>query len=539
MVKSTSTLTAKKETSFDINNVIKLYLISLIAYLPFLFTFMWGNHDWEWIKTGTPLDSGLFEGRFSQFILQNLLFEGQILPLLTIAAGLAFFCIGTILLLRLWELPQDTKLYILVGALTITTPYTLSWFYFAFITLSCLSWGCVVILAYYLLEKKTILRFLVAISLLTLALGGYPPVINLIGVLLFTLILKDLCLKKLTATSLIHKYAFHIATVILSGIIFIAVQHILKFYHLQYETYNTDELNISQIPAKIAFCIKVMFQQFFITTSFIDKFYKYCGFCLFLLSTITLWNNLPKKFSAIILFIVCLFGLLFSSVLTVFLTPNTAHVLFEPRIDFFGLMYIYTFAMSTLLYSSNNFIRNFCYLIGLFLIFININTHAFAAKVWSLGFQSEMKLADRIIKDIEQNQHFNPTEKYAFIQSGTTDFRSRFYTPNSNNKKDGYTLTAPYIPWHLPSKAYQFYYPQEFVSADFDVYWSYVDKNQISLTPSLIKYLNKRAEPWPARQSIYLSPELILITLSYDGKIRGQNWLNKQKPQSTTSTWPK
>lgn len=533
MANTPTTSIAKTGTSFYLNSALKLYLISLIAYLPFLFNFMWGNHDWEWIKTGTPLKSGLFEGRFSQFILQNVLFGGQILPVLTLLTALAFFCIGTILLLKLWNIPPKTKLYLIIGALTTTAPYTLSWLYFAFITLSCLSWSCTVIYAYYLLEKKHIIRFISAIILFTLSLGGYPPVINLIGLLLFSLILKDLCLKKLTVTSILRKYTTHICAVALSGILFIIIQQLLKHYHLQYATYNTAELDITQIPAKIAFCLQAMVQQFFITTSFIEKFYKYCGLCLFLLSIIALWHNLPKKLSSICLFIFCLLGLLFSSLLTVFLTPNTTHVLYEPRIEFFGLMYIYIFSISILCSIPNNFIRNLCYLAGFFLILNNINTQAFAAKVWQLGYQSEMRLSERIIKQLEQKPHFNPNEKYTFVQSGISDFRSRFYHHTNLSKKDGYTLTAPYIPWHLPSKAYQFYYPKEFVSADFDVYWSYIDEKQIAITPTLIQYLNKQAQPWPSPNSIYISPELIILTLSYDGKIRGQNWINEQTKKST------
>lgn len=528
MARVNQTSPTKSPSSFYINNALALYLIGIITYLPFLFNFIWGNHDWEWIKTGTPIDSGLFEGRFSQFILQNILFNGHILPLLTILTGLFFFCFGTILLLRLWDIPPQNKLYLLIGTLTITAPYTLSWLYFTFITLSCLSWSCIVILAYYLLEKKQPIKLISSIILFTLALGGYPPVINLIGVLLFSLILKDLCLKKATASSIIRKYIWHIGVIAISGILFIIIQQILRHYDFQHTTYNTEEITISQLPAKISFCLQVMIKQFFITTSFIGKLYKYCGFCLFLLSTIALWQNLPKKLLSISFFIIGVLGLLFSSVLTVFLTPNTAHVLYEPRIDFFGIMYIYTFAISTLIYAPNNFIRNLCYIISLCIIFTNIKTQAYAAKVWQLGYQSEMRLMERIIKDIEQQPHFNPNEKYTFIQSGTSDFRSRFYHQTYKNKKDGYTLSAPYIPWHLPSKAYQFYYPQEFVSADFDVYWSYIDEKQISLTPTLIKYLNQQVHPWPSSNSIYASPEIIIITLSYDGKIRGQDWINKQ-----------
>ena len=74
----------KKFDSFLIKNWLNLFAITLIFYSHFIFYFIWGNHDWGWIQETTPLLSGLFEGRFSQFILQTTLTEGKILPIITL-----------------------------------------------------------------------------------------------------------------------------------------------------------------------------------------------------------------------------------------------------------------------------------------------------------------------------------------------------------------------------------------------------------------------------------------------------------------------
>ena len=111
----------------------KTYILVMLCYSPFLFYFLWGNHDWWWIKEYTPVWSGLFEGRFSQFFIPILLFSGHILPILSAATGLAAFSFAIILLLKLWNFPKKTFLITILALITITSPYTLSWFYFAFL----------------------------------------------------------------------------------------------------------------------------------------------------------------------------------------------------------------------------------------------------------------------------------------------------------------------------------------------------------------------------------------------------------------------
>lgn len=54
-----------------------------LCFSPLLVNFIWGNHDWLPLIHGNPLLSGLIEGRFSQYILLNLLLDGKILPVLT------------------------------------------------------------------------------------------------------------------------------------------------------------------------------------------------------------------------------------------------------------------------------------------------------------------------------------------------------------------------------------------------------------------------------------------------------------------------
>ena len=132
-----------------------------------------------------------------------------------------------------------------------------------------------------------------------------------------------------------------------------------------------------------------------------------------------------------------------SPLITAFAAQNTLYVLHEPRIDFFGLVYIYIYAAVILLRFAPHSVKNFTFLLLLLLAFYNIHTTAYAAKVWQLGFKAETNLAERIISRIENTPIFNPQQKYAFVQGGTLDFRSRYYLPDNRSKTDSYTQTAP------------------------------------------------------------------------------------------------
>jgi len=519
-----------KSTSFPYQCWLKIYLLSLLCFAPFLINFMWGNHDWSWVKEYTPLLSGVFEGRFSQFILPTVLFSGNILPVLSIAAGLLFYSLAAVLLLNLWNIKNNHTICFLLGIFIITAPYTLSWFYFAFLTLSCLSWTFVIVYAFYLINKSNLSKkwsFPLSALCMALALGGYPPVINMIGVIFFTLILNDVCLNNYTPKTIMKKYIPQAFIVLCGALLFWVAMHILKHYQLQYDTYNTANISLKSLTDNFLMTFATAFSQFLNTTSFIETPYKYLNLVVFLLALITLITHTPKRASSYLFLILALIGMLFSSVLTLILTPNTAYVQNEPRIEFFGIIYIYAFAFSILLTNASQLIKNISYATILSLICYNFATASYCAKVWNLGFRAENSQMERFISRLENIPEFNPNQSYTFIQSGTVNMRSRYYIKTNVFKPDSYTLTAPYVPWHLPYKAYTFYYPKVFVKNDFDIYWQFITPQSLTMTDNLKEYLTLGALPWPKQESIFISPELIILTLTPAGKNLGADWYHK------------
>ena len=523
-------MTRIKKTSTNLNSWYILCALSLLTYLPFIFYFMWGNHDWQWVKEYTPLLSGVFEGRFSQFILPIALFEGKILPVLTLLTAITLYSLSAYILLQMWQAPQKPLIVILLGLNIVIAPYTVSWLYFAFLILSCLSWPLFVILGFWLLQHhlKLNINIILAIILFTLALGGYPPIINMIGTIFCTLALSDLCIKKLSVKSLIKKYLPYAISVIISVILLFFVQHLLKLHHLQYDTYNTAGITLQELAQKFLSDFPATFYQFVFTTSFIDESYKYITLSLVLLSIWVMLKNLPKKLPNILAFIIIIFGLLLSTIATLIAAQNEIYVKYEPRIEFFTLPYIYTFAAVVLINSAEPILKNVTFMALLFLAFHNFNNNTYAAKVWSLGFHAENNFSERFIKRLEDSGNFTPQNtQYTFVQGGTFSLRKRYYLPNSGTHEDSYTLTAPYIPWHLPYKAYTFYYPYAFVKQDFDIYWRYIYPSEIPLSQELEQYLLQKSAPWPQNNAIFISPSLIVLTLTYEGRGLAQSWYNQ------------
>ncbi len=519
-------------SDFFNKNWLAVYLLSILAYLPFFFFFIWGNHDWEWIKIGTPFSSGNFEGRFSQFILPTALTLGQIIPILSLSLGLLFFSLTPIILSKIWDIPQNTKNIVLLGLILTTCPYTIAWLYFAFLILSCLSWPFFIASAFYLLQKyKSIISILISSIIFYLSLGGYPPVINMIGIILFSLLLNDICIKHLTLKSLIKKYIPFAISIIFALTFFFITLYFLKKYNLMQDTYNTASLKLEDLSQKLIFSIKVSIEQFLVSKTFISYIYKYIFLCISLIGIIELFIKTPKKFIHISLFILCLFGLLFSSILTTFIATNTAFVLYEPRVEFFGIIYIYLYFSSTILHLSNKLIKNLAYASIFFIIILNFQTISYAQKIWKQGFLAEANLSDRIIKRIENHPKFDINKKYTFLQGGVLNFRGRFHTPLAHETLDSYFITAPYIPWHLPTKNYKLYYPTDVFGKDFDVYWSTIPPFAININTAKAQYIRHFAQPFPNNQSLYMDNDTIILTLTSNGQNLAKQWINRYYQQ--------
>ena len=226
-----------------------VYAISLIVFSFYTTTFFFGNHDFYPMRFGVNFDHSFWEGRFTQFILNTLLFDGQILPILYSLIGFAFYSLASILLAKMWSLPQR-KIIITSFSLLITlNSFILSHLYYVYISISTMFWHLFVVLGLYLaLNRKKISP----LFMWTIALLGYTPVINMIFTLIVASIIIDFLINDLSYKKLCKKYLSVILCALASILIYFVIFKVLQYTGIiNNHMYNTQLLSFNNILDKI------------------------------------------------------------------------------------------------------------------------------------------------------------------------------------------------------------------------------------------------------------------------------------------------
>lgn len=469
--------------------------------------FLFGDHDWKYLRDGVPLNAGLFEGRFSQFIAINLLSYGEILPIINNILGIAGFSFGISLLARYWKIPHHKSAYILFALFASITPYILSFMYFAFLIIPVLSWNVFIIGSLIIAEKETtfsIKKTLCSTTLLVLALGGYPPVINLIGVALLTRQLIAVMYERKSLKQLLKDYRWSIINIILACLIYkIALIIMAKTGALNSSYYNLQTAPFSQWGEKLGLIVKDFFLQFSATLPFITIPYKIATIIMSTIGAVIIIKS-QKRLLSIILG----FGIFLAGLTTLFLSTSIEETEFSPRIDFFGLMYGITGMYAIILKSKTQYIKNIANLIAVISICISINNLYEAQKVWKLGFESEMKAYKRIIKRFESAPLFNQLNRYIVVQGGALTFRSKYYHESYQYPSDD-LLNISYVPGMASGVMWNYYAPKDYTDTKSYVYTFRAQED--------FKRELEKATVWPKEGSIEVGAYWILLSLTREG----------------------
>jgi len=498
---------AKADSSFW-SAFIAAFLALNLIFIYHGASFLFGDHDWRYLKEGISLSAGLFEGRFAQFLLINLLSQGEILPIINNVIGFTGFSLGIALLAKYWQLPHKKMAYIGFALFSAITPYILSFMYFAFLIAPILSWNAFIIGALVISERESefsIKKTLSAIVLITLALGGYPPVINLIGTAFIARLLIAVCYEKSTIQTLIKNYRWTVINVILAAICYkLCLIYLTHTGAINSSYYNLQTTPVSEWGNKLILIIKDMILQFSATLPFIEKSYKIAISLIVLLALSIVIKQKQNRILAIFLFI----SIYLAGLVTLFLSTSIKETEFSPRIDFFGLMYGISAAWAIILKSKQKFTKNLSWFIAVFCIYINTNTLMEAQKVWHLGFKTEMSLYKRIARRFQSDELFNQYGHYIIVQGGSPSFREKFYQTNYQYNSDD-LLSISYVPGLAPGVMWNYYGIYEY--ADTTSY-EYTFKPDDAFKKAL-----EQAKPYPAKESTAIGGYWIMVTLTSDG----------------------
>ena len=473
----------------------KLFMLVFLALnLVFAFyqiSFFIGNHDWDWVKGTNQIlsfNTGLFEARYSKFILNVMLYGGQILPILNNLTAFALLSLGMVMLVNYWQIKN--KYSQLIIALTpCIMPYILGWMYFPINIIGNFMAIPLIIGGLMLIEKEEIKYNAYAILCFLITLGVYPSVAETI---IICFLIKQILNNKQNYKAIAKKFL----PILLSLIIFKLLILVLSKAGIVYtENYNLQTLSLKETILNSFNTLDVIIKQFYLTLPFFPLSIKLCGLGLVILAT----TQILKNKQSLILWIIALL----TTGLTSLLTSNISDTAFMPRINFYGTNFLYTGAIAILL-SQKGIYKNLCYILSLALIYTSAISTIEAQKVWELGKRAELNLINRISSRIEENSNILPLTP---VIAGEYSLRPKYYNI-SYNINSPYILERSFVVRHIPSGAYNFYAPNKL----------FYSTSQIrNLKPDMYSYLQTVSTPYPHQNSIYLDDEYAIIMLTTDG----------------------
>ncbi len=480
---------------------LSIFMALNMVFLPYIFSFFIGNHDWDWVK-GTSqvlsLNTGMFEARFSKFILNVALFSGHIFPILNTVTSFFFLTLGAVVLTKYFAI-KSFKIRLLIGLIAVLQPYILGWLYFPVNMLGNFSVVLLVLSGLILSEKKSFIATLIAVIFFILALGVYP---SLAEMMLIVFSIKNI-INKQPLKIFIKSFL----TIIISLILFKALLIILAYNKLIMDDYyNLKTTSITYIFQNLTIYMKLFFKQFIVSIPFIPKSLKFISLIMVILAIITTIKSLKDIFLWMIV--------LASTILSAVLTPNIEEVAFQPRVNFYGLGYLYIGAYSIVLLSIRQTIKNIGFISSIIYLALCINQNLYAQKVWNMGQRAETNLIMRMSDRIDNVASQLPLVP---ILTDEVSLRPRYYT-EKYDKASPYLLERSFVVRHIPSGMFNFYYP----------YKLFYTTSQIStMSPQLYNYLQATTSIWPQKDSIYVDDNYAVIISTKKGLTAIKNQLPK------------
>lgn len=492
---------------------LRAFALINLAFLFHTVNFMFGDHDWNYVRTANYWSEGAFEGRPLHFVLQSLFFGGEILPVLNNLLSFAALTLSGILLAKYWQIPFSVLSYTLFSVFVAILPYTLVWLFYAKDTLINLSLPliavCGLLAADYAVNKQKPAYHLLAVALFYFAFSSYAAVINFLGVCFLGEIMLVYAGGSENISALIRKKLFPAADMLAALTLFKLTLVLMPIT----SDYNTQTISFAYLPEKFIETVKVMFAQFTAPLPFMEYKYK---LLLLVMSVFGAGAALAKggKHRAFPL-LVLLFGVLFTSKLAFFAADERGQVLaqmenfaFVPRLDFYGLVYVYALGLAGILSLPANKWRKAGIVLAVIITFMSLVRDMYAEKVWKLGFDAEMKAHERIVTRLEERTDFTPSRPYRLLQIGSLSLRPNFYLQPAKEETSLDLLSTSFTPQFMSRIVYNFYYPQ-------DVFYTNAAVGELS--PQGREWLSKQAQPFPHKESIYIDGDIVVIVLTKEG----------------------
>ena len=484
--------------------------------------FIWGNHEWVYMRTGVTWRNFWYEARFTETI-PYAIFGFELLPIILNLFAFMGLTLSVLSLAIYWKLPKEKWVYIGFCLIMAFIPYNLCWLYH--VAQTTFLWGCFVVVSALailekILERKiSLLWHLFVVFLLWFALGFSAALINTIFICFIGRCLIDLC-QGVAFFKLIRKGLFGLIDIIAAACLLKGTIIVIDTYGFLGENfYNVNTMQFNSFPevwTKLKEVAVYSIEQFTISYPFFELPCLFLMWILIGLACLTLLWFLPRRrwWLRALALLIGIAGILFASQFAIFISENRIKLQFMFRLTgFFSLNFIFGFALAVLLsYWKKPFFKNILFILVVAGTGLFIQRDMYAMRVWKQGLDAENKIYDRVLARIENLEGFSYNKRYRIVIVGDLSLRDRYYQ-GTYDDKDATILGWSYrTPWTYPSY-FNFYAPQDFITGGFQNEWGlkYTEKLFTHLSENSIDYIAENAEPWPAPGSVMIQDDIILI----------------------------
>ena len=415
-----------------------VWLILAVVFLIYWSSFFLGNHDFRFMRYGVPLDAGVFEGRFTQFLPSWLLTGGHILPVFNVLLGFAFFALAAVRLAEWYGLPERYRDVLPFTLLIVLNPYVLTQLYYVHQILSIFVWHFLCVWGVIWIDravlaaedgkkeaecaavagKKAAGYAAAGISALFVSLGGYTAALELVLTICTGKFWLDVLRAEKSVKAILGHYVKLGAAVMAALLCYAAVIWEMKRQNLIYlGMYNVQTLPLREVPERF---LQRWHKPWEILYSVFPYESPLAGYGFLLLAAAALAASRGRR-----KFLWGAFCLIVSVYLAFFLAFIAPHDFFDTfRVHFFSVPYLIAVLLAVAVTCGGRGCRNMAVAAAAVLVCVYAGTDFYAQKIWLLGNRQDEMYVERIKQDLLPR--LEPGKKYRLTTLGGLYGRKKF-----------------------------------------------------------------------------------------------------------------
>ncbi len=506
-----------------------VFIILNLVFLYYNVHFLWGNHDWSYLIDGMWGKSSLFNGRYTNYLFNQLL-GGRLLPIVNVSFALFGFSFTGILLAYYWNVPKTFFNYLVLSLVVVLNPLVIYWCYFGLDVISHLWLPAIVIFALILSEKKSYFYFFSAYLLFVFAFGIYAPAINTIAIVFLGKIIVMYCFEEQSIQLLFKKVIRTFFCIVLSLITVKVIIHFMIVSGVVWADALEYSVSTNLLGGSLDQFIKLVkcsFSHLIDTVPFYDSNVVWLLliidiFALLVLFIYQIRYHSLKIFQLFLaVFGVCLLPLAANAV--IFILGNDLWLI---RVSFYGIIFLFAFFVAVILKSKFVWAKNILIVFLIFLLPMNIYRLYDAQKLWKISFEHDQKVLETLFEKIENSPLYIHDQEYQVIVLGS--FESNVLTWYKEKRKwnEFSFMTAPLFEY------YPFSYFARYYRSDLNVnkaYKLYKYNGEVfiahgnvavdTLLTELVPYFSllKNMKEWPKNDFVLVQDKYIFI--NFDNEV--------------------